>query len=89
MAKGKKSSGKTYTSKGLVGTNKWLKKAIRKDRSRADVELGKIKAYLAGKTAYTTIPNPNPNQTNKRFIRVNLRDIHGDPKEYKYGLRKK
>ena len=27
-------------------------------------------AFLKGKKSYVTIPNPNPNETNKRFIRI-------------------
>ena len=33
------------------------------------------RAFDAGKNVVVTIPNPNENETNKRFIRVNARDV--------------
>ena len=83
MAKGKKSSGKHYTSKGIVGVDRKISKAVRRDRSEADNMLNKFKAYLSGKNVYVTIDNPNPLETNKRRIRVPMRTLHGDPKAYR------
>ena len=37
-------------------------------------------AYLAGKRVMITIPNPNKNETNKRFIRVCASTVWRDPK---------
>lgn len=85
MAKGKKSSGKHYTSKGEIGVNRKISNSLRRERGEADNMLNKFNAYLKGKTAYVTIDNPNTKETNKRRIRVSLRTIHGDPKEYLYG----
>lgn len=68
MAKGKKSSGKTYVSKGIVGTTK--------SRSKSDPDyaarrmINQLEAFRKGKRVMVTIPNPNPHETNKRFIRV-------------------
>ena len=42
------------------------------------------KAFDAGKNVMVTIPNPNPNETNKRFIRVNAKTIW---KSSKYAAR--
>lgn len=73
MGKGKKSSGTSYVSKGIVGTTK--------SRSKQDPDypalrmMNQLKAYQAGKNVVLTIPNPNPNETNKRFIKVNARDV--------------
>lgn len=33
------------------------------------------KAFDAGKNVMLTIPNPNPNETDKRFIRVNAKTV--------------
>lgn len=82
MAKGKKSSGKHYTSKGIVGVDRKILNAVRRERSEADNMLNKFKGYLKGRNAYVTIDNPNTLETNKRRIRVKLRDLHGDPKAY-------
>jgi len=37
-------------------------------------------AHLAGKRVMITIPNPNKNETNKRFIRVPASTVWKDPK---------
>jgi len=81
MAKGKRGSGKHYTSKGEVGTNRSLKKQIRREY-RANVlarSLNQQKAWRQLKNVMLTIPNPNKNETNKRFIRVSARDVWGNP----------
>lgn len=44
--------------------------SMRKDRTVAEKYLNKLKAWAKGKRTMVTIPNPNPNETNKRFIRV-------------------
>lgn len=73
MGKGKKSSGKNYVSKGIVGTTK--------SRSKKDADyasrriMNQLNAYMAGKNVVLTIPNPNKNETNKPFIKVNARDV--------------
>ena len=81
----KKSSGKHYTSKGIIGVNRKISKAVRRDRTPSEVMLDKFDAYLKGKNVMITIDNPNPNETAKRKIRVSMRSIYGDPKEYLYG----
>jgi hypothetical protein len=35
----------------------------------------KQKAFRSGKNVILTIPNPNTNETNKRFIRINAKDV--------------
>lgn len=71
MAKGKKSSGKTYTSKGEhSNVSKELKKAVRRDYMNSGERLNnQIAAENEGRRVVYTIPNPNPNETNKRFIK--------------------
>lgn len=81
----KKSSGKHYTSKGLIGPNKKLSNAVRRERPAADRFNAQFDAYLKGKNVVFTIDNPNPKETNKRKIRVNARDLYGDHKEFLYG----
>jgi hypothetical protein len=79
MAKGKKSSGKTYNSKGeRNNTSRWLVKACRRDYmenrplERANNQRN---AFLKGKRVMLTIENPNKNETNKRFIRVPANEV--------------
>lgn len=74
MAKGKRSSGKTYVSKGIVGTTK------NKNTDPAKRLSYQLKAWLAGKNVVLTIANPDKNNTKERFIKVNARDHWGNPK---------
>ena len=79
MARGKKSSGKHYTSKGEHNNvSRWLKKACRKDyvenRSVERVN-NQMTAFLKGKRVMLTIENPNKNETNKKFIRVPANEV--------------
>lgn len=68
---GKKTKRAKYTSKGGPSSvNKKTLKAMRADRTEADVMMDKLKVWSRGKRVMVTIPNPNKNETNKRFIRV-------------------
>ena len=68
---GKKTKRKTYTSKGgAPSVNAKTVKAMRADKTYADHMLNKLKHWSRGKRVMVTIPNPNKNETNKRFIRV-------------------
>lgn len=71
MAKGKKASGKVYTSKGQRNNvSKHLKKAVRREyMSSGERLINQLAAAKKGKRVVFTIPNPNPNETNKRFIK--------------------
>lgn len=83
MARGKKASGKHYTSKGeRPNVNKSVLKAERRDYKQNTLKLirNKQDAWLKMKKVWLTIPNPNKNETNKRFIRVLASDVWGDPR---------
>ena len=79
MAKGKKSSGKHYTSKGEHNNvSRWLKKACRKDyveNRSVERAINQRNAFLKGRRVMLTIENPNKNETNKRFIRVPASEV--------------
>jgi hypothetical protein len=78
MAKGKKSSGKTYTSQGKYrNVSKATLNAMRAGKSEIDKMLDKQRAWLSGKNPWVTIDNPNKEQTNKRKIRVRMNDLCG------------
>ena len=74
MAKGKKSKGTTYVSKGEVGTNR----AITKQRRREYIANGlarrinQMKALKQGKNVVLTVPNPNKSDTRARFIKESI-----------------
>jgi hypothetical protein len=72
MAKGKKSTGKTYISNGeRRNVNKKILNAIRRDYMNSGERIvNQLRAFHANKKVMVTIENPNKNETNKRFIRV-------------------
>ena len=75
---GKKTSRSTQTSKGeRNNVNKDVIKSLRRDYMNNDLARMKnqIAAFKRGKNVMVTIPNPNTNETNKRFIRVSAKNI--------------
>lgn len=82
MAKGKSSSGKNYTSKGQhSNVSKSTLRLMRDGVSEGDRMINRQNAWLKGQNPWITIANPNPNETNKRFIRVKANTLWGSPKE--------
>lgn len=74
MGKGKSSKG--YKSKGeRNNVRKDITKAIRREYKVVDRVNNQIDAFIKGKNVMLTIPNSNTNETNKRFIRVNAKDV--------------
>tara|TARA_Y100000996_G_scaffold382095_1_gene337086 strand:+ start:290 stop:553 length:264 start_codon:yes stop_codon:yes gene_type:complete len=66
---GRKKSRDKYVSQGLRKnvSRRWLK-LTRKDND--DRLFNQWDAFMKGKNVMLTIPNPNKNETNKRYIRV-------------------
>ena len=74
---GKKKQRSTQTSKGerrcvARATIKALRRDYMQSSARSQNQLS---AFLKGKNVMLTIPNPNTNETNKRFIRVPAREV--------------
>ncbi len=71
---GKKRTRATQVSKGIHG-------GPMKSRTKSDPDYpmrrlqNQLEAFKKGKNVVVTIANPNTNETNKPFIRVNARDI--------------
>lgn len=78
--KGGKSKG--FISQGIhSNVRRSVLKAMRQDYMASGERLANQRAAWAkGRNVVLTIENPNKNQTNKRFIRVNARDLWGSPK---------
>lgn len=77
MAKHKKKRTKK-TSKGLhTSIGSWAVKAVRNDRSEADILANKLAAWKRGKKVFMTVTNPNPEDTKRRFIRVSFDSLRG------------
>ncbi len=55
-----------------IGRKEWLSSGNRQN--------AQMKAFLRFKNVVLTIPNPNTNETNKKFIKVNAREVWGNPK---------
>jgi len=76
---GKKKSRAKYVSKGerhaIAPENRVKRDPIKNI-------LDKQEAFSKGKKVYFTIPNPNPNETNKRFIRVEGKLLYGDFRKF-------
>jgi hypothetical protein len=75
--KGGKSKG--FVSQGVhSNVDRKLLNSMRRDRRvSGDRALNQLAAWKKGKNVVFTIANPNPNETNRRFIRVNARDLKG------------
>ena len=77
---GKKRSRATQTSKGIVNqspnsmTRRISKELRREYMVSGNREFNQLKAFKRGRNVVVTIPNPNTNETNKRFIKVKGRD---------------
>ena len=77
---GKKKSRATQTSKGVhCQKRSAASKAQRREYKSTFAEgSNKRAAWARGKNVMLTISNPNTNETNKPFIRVNAKEVWGD-----------
>ncbi len=65
-----------YTSKGeRRNVSKWVRKAMRRERTGLQRLNAQMDAFLKGKNVVLTIPNPNPNEKGKPFIRRNAKEV--------------
>ena len=83
MAKGKRSSGKNYVSKGeRDSVAKSTRKIVRRDYLANGPRLvNQIAAWRAGKNVMLTVPNPNKKNTKERMIRISAIDYWGYPRQ--------
>ena len=74
---GKKRTRSGHVSKGVHSQKKtFAQKACRREYKNTIARLhNQYIAFTRGKNVVLTMENPNKNQTNKRFIRVNARDV--------------
>jgi hypothetical protein len=82
MAKGKQSKSSGRVSAGVhSNVSKKITNALRSEyRASGQRLINQLKAHKKGKRVMVTIPNPNKNETNKRFIRVPASTVWRDPK---------
>lgn len=84
MAKKNRMGKKNYTSKGeRPNVKRSTRTAMRREYTGTVAEMNnKVDAWRAGKRVMLTIPNPEvvgDNPTNKPFIRVEAKQVWGDP----------
>lgn len=70
-------------SKGIHSTVSRRNKLRPADRSPVDNFLNKWNAFLKGKRVWFTVANSDPNQRNKKFIRVLGSELYGDYRKYR------
>ena len=89
MAKGKRSSGKNYVSKGeRDSVSRSIKKAVRLEYMTTDARTAnQTAAWRAGKNVMLTIPNPDKKNTKERMIRVPAIDYWGFPRQANLKMR--
>jgi len=82
MAKGKKSSGTHYTSKGeRPNVSRSLLKAVKLAKTPSEKMENMVDVYSKGKNPWITVANPNTKETNKPFIKVRANELWGNSKE--------
>ncbi len=80
--KGGKSKG--FISQGLhSNVSRTIVNSCRRDyMASSERIMNQLQAWKQNKNVVLTIPNPNPNETHKRFIRVKAYDVWGSPKKF-------
>ena len=76
---GKKKTGGSYSPKGtgIKTVSRKTKNAVRRDRPESDRLANQLKAWSKGRRTMITVANPNPNETNKRFIKLEGNIVFG------------
>lgn len=66
-------------------TRSSIQKELRRERraNHLTKRLNEVRLWRSGKRMKITVPNPNTNETNKRFIRVDSYTVWGNPFERK------
>ena len=82
MAKRKKSRAHQESKGERRNVAKSTRKQMRDAVTPLTIMSNKMKAWRAGKNVIVTIPNPNKKETNKKFIKVNAKEVWGLPKKF-------
>tara|TARA_R100001079_G_scaffold61917_1_gene31883 strand:- start:204 stop:476 length:273 start_codon:yes stop_codon:yes gene_type:complete len=82
MAKRKKSRAHQESKGERRNVAKSTRKQMRDAVTPLTIMSNKMKAWRAGKNVIVTIPNPNKKETNKKFIKVNAKEVWGSPKKF-------
>ena len=82
MAKRKKSRAHQESKGERRNVAKSTRKQMRDAVTPLTIMSNKMKAWRAGKNVIATIPNPNKKETNKKFIKVNAKEVWGSLKKF-------
>ena len=82
MAKRKKSRAHQESKGERRNVAKSTRKQMRDAVTPLTIMSNKMKAWRAGINVIVTIPNPNKKETNKKFIKVNAKEVWGSPKKF-------
>ena len=55
--------------------SRWAKKAQRKNRTKLERINAQFCAFMKNKNVVLVVPNTNPHETNKPFVRINAKDV--------------
>ena len=55
--------------------SRWAKKAQRKNRTKFERVNAQFSAFMKNKNVILVVPNSNPHETNKPFVRINAKDV--------------
>ena len=58
-----------------LNISRWAKKAQRKNRTKLERVNAQFCAFMKNKNVVLVVPNPNPHETNKPFVRINAKDV--------------
>ena len=58
-----------------LNVSRWAKKAQRKNRTKLERVNAQLCAFMKGKNVVLLVPNPNTNEKNKPFVRINAKDV--------------
>ena len=80
MARKKGGKSKGLVSKGeRPNVAKDTRKLMRRTVTELQTDLNKQEAFRKGKNVMLTVSNPNKSERNKPFIRVNAKEVWGNP----------
>ena len=58
-----------------LNVSRWAKKAQRKNRTKLERINAQFCAFMKNKNVVLVVPNTNPHETNKPFVRINAKDV--------------
>ena len=83
MAKKKRCRSKKISKGQRQSISRTTVRLVRDGRTEGDKMHNKLLAWRAGKKGFVTVPNPNPHETDKPFIKVSFDRYFGHGRDFK------